>query len=190
MVLLGDHRCGKSVLIKRYLSNEFMEEYKPTNIETYDTILEFEKTVLKITICEASGNDDLLHLAFPGSNLFILCYSVGDAESFKNISKVKEKIKFTIQWKSMIEKHSKKTPFILVALKTDLYRQEENSNLISQKEGETFSEELNSFGFFELSSKDGEGVVEFFQKCVENVLKLKKPDQKKRKSLVQKIFGK
>jgi GTPase SAR1 family protein len=88
MVLLGDHRCGKSVLIKKYLNNEYIEDYKPTNIETYDTILEFEKTVLKITICEASGDDDLLHLAFSGSNLFILCYSIDDKESFKNIRKV------------------------------------------------------------------------------------------------------
>jgi GTPase SAR1 family protein len=90
----------------------------------------------------------------------------------------------------LIEKYSKKTPFILTALKTDLYSQKDDLDLISKKEGESLSEELNSFGFFELSSKDGEGVVDFFQKCAENILKLKKPDQKKRKSLVQKIFGK
>ena len=89
VILLGDPKIGKSSLMKVYIQNEFPDEYKPSNLESYDTILAIGEQVLKMTILEASdAKDDLLPLAFSGSNLFILSYSITDNESFKNVEKV------------------------------------------------------------------------------------------------------
>eukprot|EP01080_Neovahlkampfia_damariscottae_P002228 gene2228-2402_t len=158
IVLLGDPKVGKTNLMKVYLDNEFTDEYKPSNLESYDTILAVEDMILKVTVLEASVQDELLHLAFSGSNLFILSYSVTDPDSFNHLT----------NWKKLMDEHCPNIPFIILALKIDEYKQKDNK-FISKKQGESVSIKLKSNGFYELSPKKPKGINDLFQKCEENL---------------------
>eukprot|EP00095_Tigriopus_kingsejongensis_P002167 snap_masked-scaffold1063_size65393-processed-gene-0.9 protein:Tk02167 transcript:snap_masked-scaffold1063_size65393-processed-gene-0.9-mRNA-1 annotation:"rho-related gtp-binding protein" len=87
-VLLGDGAVGKTSLIISYTTNGYPQEYVPTAIDTYDAIVTVDGEPVTLEMCDTPGQDDfdtLRPLAYPHTDVFLLCFSVVCPSSFVNI---------------------------------------------------------------------------------------------------------
>ena len=106
--------------------------------------------------------------SYKDSEVYILCYSVADRDSFKNIKEF---------WAPEAKSHMKrKRPTILVGCQLDLRTPEECSagELISTEEGESLAREIGAESFIECSSLAGYRTNDVFENSVLAVLKYRK----------------
>src|SRR5690606_3872727 len=105
-------------------------------------------------------------LAYPGTHVFLVCYSAVERSSFENVTSV---------WLAEIRKHCPNVPFVLCGTKIDLLEDEEfmkkfneeGKKAVSTKEGEELAKKTGAYAFCECSGKTQKGMREVFQKCVE-----------------------
>lgn len=113
-VFIGDGAVGKTSLIISYTTNGYPNEYVPTAIDTYHATVHIDGQPLTLELCDTPGQDDfdtLRPLVYPGTDVFLLCFSVVMPSTFQN---VKEK------WIPEIRGQSKKTPIVLIGTQADL----------------------------------------------------------------------
>ena len=68
----------------------------------------------KLHISDTAGQEDydrLRPLAYPGTDVFLLCFALNNSDSLRNIQD---------KWMTEIQHHRKKAKIILVGLKKDL----------------------------------------------------------------------
>ncbi|KAK1160553.1 rho-related GTP-binding protein RhoU-like [Acipenser oxyrinchus oxyrinchus] len=109
-VLVGDGAVGKTSLIVSYTTNGYPTEYLPTAFDTFSV----DDTPVRIQLCDTAGQEEfdcLRSLCYPGTDVFIVCFSVVNPSSFQNI---------TEKWIPEIRAYSPSTPIILVGAQTDL----------------------------------------------------------------------
>ncbi|ESO09948.1 hypothetical protein HELRODRAFT_122890, partial [Helobdella robusta] len=123
-VLAGDQRVGKTCLLSCYARSKLVEastSYVPTTFDNYAVDVTVEKKPIKVQICDTSGQDDLASLRsvwFSSTDVFLLCFSTADLQSFENIK---------TKWLPEVNRCSPDSPVVLVGLQTDR-RNEETSN--------------------------------------------------------------
>ncbi|PVF94897.1 GTP-binding protein rhoA [Serendipita vermifera] len=165
VVLLGDGYVGKTYLILQFRTGNFPMQFIPTFMERYIEDIEINGKRMELEICDTAGQEDydrLRPLDYPGTNVFLLCFSVDDSESFENIE---------LKWILEITHFCPGTPFILVGCKADLRndsrRIEElrvrGEKMISAEYGEAMARRIGANTYLECSSKLGEGVEQVFR---------------------------
>ena len=88
MVVIGDGGVGKTSLIKCYIHDSFPEEHVPTVLDCYRTEVQIDQRPLTLQIWDSAGQDDysrLRPLGYADADVFLLCYSVADRDSYKNV---------------------------------------------------------------------------------------------------------
>ncbi|XP_033892621.1 rho-related GTP-binding protein RhoU-like [Acipenser ruthenus] len=113
-VLVGDGAVGKTSLIVSYTTNGYPTEYLPTAFDTFSALVQVDDTPVRIQLCDTAGQEEfdcLRSLCYPGTDVFIVCFSVVNPSSFQNI---------TEKWIPEIRAYSPSTPIILVGTQTDL----------------------------------------------------------------------
>ena len=118
LVVVGDGGVGKTSLLLSYTTNQFPQDYVPTVFENYTAELELEqegggRRKVQVGLFDTAGQEDfdrLRPLAYPQTNVFLICYCVCSYTSFRNI---KEK------WIPEVRQHCPDTPIILVGTQTD-----------------------------------------------------------------------
>jgi len=112
---------------------------------------------------------------YKDSEVFLLCYSVGDRESFNSVKTF---------WLPEIKKFmGKKCPIILVANQVDSRDSEEDS--VSKEEGLCLAKDVNADGYVEVSAILHEGITTTFEKVAMTALKYRK----KKSKILQKLLG-
>jgi len=142
VVVVGDIKVGKTSILKKILTNEFIEEYKPTNGYEFNIVLiKVNEIVIKFQIWDMSGEENyrpsLLNL-YRNANLGFLVYSVTSRESFNKLE----------DW---IDKLRRKAPFtkiLLIGNKCD----EKEKREVSYEEGKELCEKFNLEHFEEVSA--------------------------------------
>lgn len=117
--------------------------------------------------------------AYKDSEVFVLCYSVMDRESFENIQ---------TKWLPEIKRFmGKKVPIVLVGTQIDLRNSIDldQDMPITTEEGADLCKDIHADYFIECSTKDNANIDDVFKSV--GIAKLK---HKKKKSIVQRIFGK
>ncbi|XP_022650031.1 ras-related C3 botulinum toxin substrate 3-like isoform X5 [Varroa destructor] len=120
VVLLGDSNVGKTAMIYSYTLNIFHKKISSTCMDSYEVTVNVKQKETILGICDTAGNeefDTLRQLAYPGSDAFIICFSLVDRSSFEHVCSWVNELRI---W----ELHS---PVILVATKKDL-RDAQNSS--------------------------------------------------------------
>lgn len=113
-VVVGDGAVGKTCLLISYTKNEFPRDYVPTIFDNYAVTVTIGTEKHILDLFDTAGQEDfdrLRPLAYPDSDVFLICFSVVNPASFDN---VREK------WVYEISHYSPKTPLILVGTQIDL----------------------------------------------------------------------
>jgi len=94
-----------------YGHNSFPTEYVPTVFDNYSATVEVNGTAVSLSLWDTAGQEDydrLRPLSYPGTDVFLVCYSVVDPESFENVTK---------KWLPELKQNAQPVPIILVGTK-------------------------------------------------------------------------
>ncbi|OWF50813.1 rac-like GTP-binding protein ARAC11 [Mizuhopecten yessoensis] len=180
--LVGDAAIGKTSLIRTYTDRTNNTPPPDTVFDNYAGTSTYSNQEFTISIFDCSSKPDHASIrlfAYKDSDVFALCYSVMDRDSFEHI-----KSKWLPEVTNIM---GKRVNFVLVATQIDL---RESIDLdqdipVSKTEGHNMAEEIGACSFIECSSSNQDNVQCVFEDVVQCVLKQKK----KKHSIVQRIFG-
>ncbi|ESO84173.1 hypothetical protein LOTGIDRAFT_108535 [Lottia gigantea] len=165
LVIVGDGKCGKSSLIRRYIQQEFLQDhYIPTLFDVSTKQVETENDQMMLVIHDTAGQTDLDSLRpflYYRSDVIIVCFSVDNPCSLVNI---KDK------WKDEVSKYCTDVPIILVGTKSDLAESAsldrcEKCKLVSRI-GHTMSTIIGADKYLECSALENKGITEVFEEAL------------------------
>jgi len=114
--LVGDSFVGKSSLLARLTSGTFLEDFIPTVFDTYS----FSVLDRIFVYWDTAGLKDynlLRPLSYPQTDIFLVCYSLGN--DYSNSQTIASKDNIFIQWLPEVT-HIPTAKIILLGLKSDL----------------------------------------------------------------------
>lgn len=162
IVVVGDCRCGKTSLIKRYINNTYTDTYTPTGFDTYNTTYQVSASYkIQLSIWDTSGDagyDRVRPVSYTGSDLVLLCFSIGNPESLHNI---------VTKWLPEIREHCPTQPIMVVGCGTDLRTDEtvlakltrKNQTPVTYDQGLKTAKEIDALVYSEMSAKTCEKSV-------------------------------
>ena len=163
ITVIGDGGVGKTSLIQKFTSNTFIMDYIKTigaQFSVFDK--EIEEDEVQLLFWDIAGQDEFNFLRpvfFNNSQAAIVVYSLEDNElgedSFEHIP----------NWVTDIYSYCGEIPIIVFANKVDLV---DKQKMDTSKIAELVKK--NKFlGYFITSAKTGQGVVEAFNKIIDNL---------------------
>lgn len=184
VVCTGDGAVGKTCMLISYAQNKFYADYIPTVFDNYVVYIKVDNETSKLQLWDTAGQEDyarLRCLSYPGTDCFLLCFSVISETSFKNVK----------SWCDELRHFNPTTPILLVGTKVDLRTDPEflkmaqekgrHIRLITTEEGSKMATEVKACGYVECSSRTGGGVKEVFDTAVRTIITHRKPVKVKRK---------
>jgi len=123
LVVVGDGAVGKTCLLISYTSNAFPKEYVPTVFDNYSASVKIGTKVIGLGLWDTAGQEDydrLRPLSYPGTDIFLVCFSVVSPTSFSNVMQ---------RWVPEVQRHCPTAQLMLVGTKSDL---RENPEILQQ----------------------------------------------------------
>lgn len=163
--IFGDAGCGKTTLMKRYMTNKFISDTKMTigvSLETKTFVL--NKNRIKLQVWDFGGEERFRFFLpgyIKGTHGGILMYDMTSLASLSHLD----------DWLSVIKESYQRFPIVLTGGKSDL----EEDRKISFEEGNNFASSRGLNSFFETSSKTGYNVEALFETLT--ILMLKKSEK-------------
>ncbi|ODV72133.1 Rho family GTPase RHO5 CYBJADRAFT_178217 [Cyberlindnera jadinii NRRL Y-1542] len=167
VVVVGDGAVGKTCLLISYTSNSFPQDYIPTVFDNF--AIRYKEYPLELW--DTAGQEDydrLRPLSYPQTDIFLVCFSIVEPASFKNVKN---------KWIPEIRHHSSdEIRIILVGTKSDLKddphtldRLEESGNEpVSQAEAKKLVKELGLQGYVECSAATQAGIEDVFETAIKS----------------------
>jgi len=162
IVVVGDGGVGKSTMIQRLITGNFvpMKITIGTDLASYD--MNFDDISVKLQIWDFAG-ERRFRFFLPnyarGAQGCLLCYDITRYTSFQDLK----------EWYDIVKENTNtETIFLLVGGKADL---SEYRRTVERSEAEEFQKELNIPFFLESSSKTGENNKNAFELLTEAMLK-------------------
>jgi len=173
VMVVGDGNVGKTCLLISYTTNSFPGEYVPTVFDNYNANAIVDGVPVNLGLWDTAGSDEyntLRPLSYPGTDVFIICFSIFSPTSFENVIK---------KWFAEITQNmDAKPPIVLVGTKSDLRskpaaleslraNQEEP---VTPEMGEQMRQEIGACKYLECSSLTQEGLATVFEEAIRVVL--------------------
>ena len=161
VILLGETGVGKTSIINRFISNEFINDNTITLGSSFST-KEIKKQNInyKLKIWDTTGQEkfhSVTNLFIKGSNIIILVYSVDSLDSFEQLNYWYKSLKRNLEG----DKHI----LAVVGNKIDL----NNEAVISEDEGKKFAENKNAIFKLISAKEDPKGINKLFDKLLEEL---------------------
>ena len=168
-VVVGDSGVGKTSLLFTYCCGEFPSEYVPYVFDNSSMQVKVDELTYILTFWDTGLPGEYYHvlrpLSYPGTDIFLVCFSVCDPHSFKTVQE---------KWVPEIKHYGPNVPFLLVGTQADVRydratldklakKQEE---VVSKEEGEKMAEILKAAKYLECSALTREGVKNVFDEAV------------------------
>ncbi|CAO3611970.1 unnamed protein product [Mucor fragilis] len=162
IVIIGDSSVGKSNLLLRYTSDEFLEDSRSTiGVEFATKSITIDNCFIKAQIWDTSGQERYKAITsafYRGAVGALLVYDVTRKSSFDHIS----------QWLKELQEHTDENiPLVLIGNKVDLAN---SKRAVSTEDAERYATEANML-FFETSALDATNVNFAFETMFEHVYK-------------------
>jgi Ras-related C3 botulinum toxin substrate 1 len=159
-VVVGDDGVGKTCLLISFATNSFPEgNFVPTFSGRFENKTIWKNQIVSWNLLDSAGNeefDKLRPLSYPETNVFLVCFSLLDTNSFLNVKK---------KWIPELTFYSPGVPFVLVGTKSDL---SENVQ-ISNEMGNKLKSEIGAYAYRECSAKTQHGLRQVFELAVESI---------------------
>ena len=118
---------------------------------------------MQLSLWDTAGQEDfdqIRPMSYPGTNVFILCFSVADRDSMKNV---------TSKWVPELKEKCPKVPILLCGTKCDL--RNTDTPCIPLTECQKLAKDIGAFKYDEVSAMKNIGVKQAFEdairKCIE-----------------------
>lgn len=181
-VVVGDGAVGKTFLLMSYATNALPGDYIPTVFDNHTAILKVDDKPIELGLWDTAGQEDydrLRPLAYPNTDVFLICFSVVSPASFENVKR---------KWHPELSYHCPNTPIILVGTKLDIRDskdiieklKEKGLAPINYRQGLQMQKEIGAVKYLECSAMTGKGVDTVFDNAVDAILHPQKvPKEKK-----------
>jgi cell division control protein 42 len=167
-VVVGDGTVGKTCLLVSFTTNKFPTKYVPTVFDNYSAEVTIAGKPYTLNLFDTAGQEEydrLRPLAYPSTNIFIVCFSTVSHNSLTNVRE---------NWTNEIFHFCPKTPFILVGTKIDLRDdpqtienlQKNNEKPITFTQGEKVATELKAVKYLECSALTQKGLKDVFDEAI------------------------
>lgn len=166
-VVLGDNTVGKTCLLLQlsYTSNTMTRKHLESFSSTYLANIKVAGKIYQLelwdTECE-EATDKVRPVAYTETDVFCLCFSIADADSFRHI---KEK------WYREVKHFSPHSPIILVGTKLDLRDEKRgkkgaDAQIISYKAGKKMAQQIGAIKYIECSALKQKGYAYVFSEAI------------------------
>src|SRR3990167_8549305 len=164
LMVVGSPGTGKSALVLRFVTDQFVEDYDPTMEDCYRKMgmIDSNQTLLEILDCyDAQEHNYMTPQYMISSGGFICVYSISDESSLKELQPFIGNIKgYT----------GRNDPLIIIGSKCDL----ECERRVTTDAGLRFAEKNNADGFYEVSAKYDINIAKVFCDLARKVIRKKK----------------
>eukprot|EP00475_Leptophrys_vorax_P019608 TRINITY_DN2686_c0_g1_i1.p1 TRINITY_DN2686_c0_g1~~TRINITY_DN2686_c0_g1_i1.p1 ORF type:complete len:215 (-),score=58.81 TRINITY_DN2686_c0_g1_i1:25-600(-) len=179
-VAVGDGAVGKTCMLISYSNGAFPEEYVPTIFDNYSAMVMYEEEPVNLSLWDTAGQDDydrLRPLSYPGTDVFIICYSIISPASFENLKS---------KWIPEIQHHSPNAPIVIVGTKKDMRDDEKVSRVLSKQGTKPveledvvqYAQECGAKEVIECSAKTQENLKKVFLQAIHHAIESKKPQKR------------
>ena len=162
-VIVGDGGVGKTCLLISYTSNKFPAEHVPTVFDSYAVTVLIGGEAHTLGLFDTPGQEDydkLRPLAYPHADVVLLCFSVVQPTSFKNIRDV---------WLPEMKHYCHNTPFLLVGTMIDLRDNAlpgEALRTVPHTKGEKLARDIGAKMYLECSALTQKGLKRVFDEAI------------------------
>ena len=161
LLTLGDTTVGKTSIVLRFSDDKFDEnQFATIGIDFKTKYIKVRDASVKVLIWDTAGQEKFRNIAkqyYKGANGVLLVYDICNRKSFERVEFWMNELKENNQIESLYT--------ILVANKIDL----ENKRVVTREEGEKYAED-NNISYFEVSAKNGEGIVDLFNNITKGTI--------------------
>ncbi|KAK7188793.1 GTP-binding protein RHO3 [Paraphaeosphaeria sporulosa] len=170
----GDGACGKTSLLNVFTRGYFPTVYEPTVFENYVHDIYIDNTHVELSLWDTAGQEEfdrLRSLSYDDTHAIMLCFSVDSPDSLENVE---------TKWVSEIAENCPGVKLVLVALKCDLRKKDDDDEgaqpekaLIQYDEGLKVAERIKALRYLECSAMKNRGVNEAFTEAARVALSVK-----------------
>uniref|UniRef100_A0A1I8JGM8 Ras-related C3 botulinum toxin substrate 1 n=1 Tax=Macrostomum lignano TaxID=282301 RepID=A0A1I8JGM8_9PLAT len=171
-VVVGDGGAGKTCLLSTYSRGVFPTDYVPTVFDNYDTVARVDGVPVQLGLWDTAGQEDydkLRPLSYPQTDVFIVCFSIGNRTSFSNVAD---------KWQPELQSHSPGTPILLVGTKCDLrddpdfanHLRLHNQRAVTKQEANAVATSVGAIKYTECSALRGVNIDQVFDDAIRCVL--------------------
>ncbi|KAL1487528.1 hypothetical protein ABEB36_015798 [Hypothenemus hampei] len=168
---------GKTNLLNSYIENVFLERYTPTTFEEYINNRIFDNKPVNFHMIDTSGQEVFDHIrpfCYPQTDLFLICFSLIDPASLKNVWK---------KWYPEVRTHCPNTPVLLIGTKLDLVEDkvilknltEQKRTPITYRQGLAMRKKIGAVDYLECSALSPNQFEMDFDEAIVLSQKCKKP---------------
>lgn len=181
--VVGDGMVGKSSLSLAFTNEPSLGDYVATVFENYAGKTNVAGDEYTVGIFDSAGQHDyesLREFTYKDSEVFVVCYSVVDRESFESIKE------FWVP--EMKNNMHRKKPIILVATQTDLRNTTgfDSDMPVTEEEGRHLAKAIGAETYNECTVQNQISVKKVFTDVVTCALKYRK----KKANIMHRLFGK
>jgi len=176
LVVVGDGAVGKTCLLIAYTSNSFPREYVPTVFDNYTAHVMVEGKTISLGLWDTAGQEEydrLRPLSYPSTDVFLLCFSLVNPTSLKNIK---------TKWLREVRHHCPNAKLILVGTKVDAREDKDTIDRLQGQglkpietlEGENLGKDIGAIRYMECSALTQKGLKAVFDEAIKAILRPKK----------------
>jgi small GTP-binding protein len=161
-VVVGDGAVGKTCVLMSYTMNTFPDDYIPTVFDNYNVPVMLQNHPYHLSLWDTAGQEDydrLRPLSYPGTDVFLVCFSVDSEESLQHVAS---------KWVPEIKHHAPHVPFLLVGLKGDL--RASRKNCLAPEAIRAVCDQVNASAYIECSAKHNENIKKLFDEALRLVV--------------------
>lgn len=153
LIIIGDSAVGKSCLMQRVTTNEFLEDHEVTvGVEFGTLIIKLEESPFKLQIWDTAGQESfksITKIFYRGAHCVCLCYDITRMDTFLNLETWLREVR--------VQSDSNVTVILIGNMKD-----REQLREVKREQAQEFCRKNNIAFFLETSAKTGENVQKVF----------------------------